>query len=204
MNRVALAAGTSVPTCFTLYTLNTYVASSFSASALLPPQPSLPRCNVPGTLGTVGYLQNGNFVALSYTGQQQRIMGSGNQFYFAMGSGRTISDYHWQAVDASVYGPHCAGSFIVDDYAPTTPQATSVNVEMNCGSQTGKQAAQFNFVFNGRNLVCGLLLTGHAGGTTEDVICAYDVSTASSCLVGQQQLGAATNAGFQQWVFSPT
>ncbi|KAJ7630437.1 hypothetical protein FB45DRAFT_915498 [Roridomyces roridus] len=173
----SVAAATTngvVPNCFPLYTANTN---------LIPAAPLLPACNVPGTEGTVGYVGGGQTVTqIPFDIVPQRIMGAGNLNFYAVGSGTSLTDAHYQAIDASIIGSQCTNVYsMLNDPPNSQGSLGSANIALQCGTSTGKQQVDFNWVFNGQALGCAALVTGHAGGTTTTIFCSANQGAALAC-----------------------
>ncbi|EEB95638.1 hypothetical protein MPER_05357 [Moniliophthora perniciosa FA553] len=180
----------NVPTCFAVY--NTYGRlrvpfnpSSFNYQTLLPDAPRHPRCNVPGTTGTVGFFVQQTFTTWS---TQQRVMGAGNTDFYALGSGARLSpsQSRWQAIDYSTLPGNtpsaCANVYLLSDFVPTNAQPGIIaNIAFQCGTATGRQRANFAFVLNGQGLSCAKYDTGHPGGTTQTIVCAVNQRSALDC-----------------------
>ncbi|KAF5360156.1 hypothetical protein D9758_011368 [Tetrapyrgos nigripes] len=186
-----------VPRCFPLFTANNFNPTSFTAGNLIPPAPTTPRCNVPGTTGKVVFITSGS------SNEQdidqlltQRVMGSGNTNFYAIGSGNTIRDSHWQAFDANqafqTNDANCNGVFILLDTASgqINIPSTSANIDFTCnGGLVGKGRSDFNFFINGQRMGCAVLITGHAGGTTQQFYCAAQQSKAVACASSPSGVG---------------
>ncbi|KAF9259319.1 hypothetical protein L218DRAFT_1059448 [Marasmius fiardii PR-910] len=202
MELVAEEEQIQVPSCFPLY--HTYGSltsgglglpfnpSSFTYQNLIPPFPSHPGCNVPGTEGEVGFFAGGSNTFTSYS-TGQRVMGAGNTNYYAMGSGDRIApgESRWRAIEFSSLGgsvpPACANAYVLSDFDPDNPQGPQLEsedayVDFACGGNTGKRNANFGFVHaSGQSLACTKYETGHPGGTTYTIVCATNPQTALNC-----------------------
>jgi len=201
MQEIALLTNNGqVPTCFPLYTLNSYHPSSFNYLDLLPPPPTTASCNVPGTTGSVGYTSGGTVVTAIPFDLPQRIMGSGNTDYYAVGSGTSLSGPHYQATDASqIVGSACNNVAIMVDALPNS--GVDANLAFQCNGAKGKQHAPFDFVVNGQKLGCVAVITGHAGGDTTNLFCA--VSQGSALVCAQTFAGPNSSPFTVQMAFFP-
>ncbi|KAK7461770.1 hypothetical protein VKT23_008201 [Stygiomarasmius scandens] len=177
-----------VPTCFPLYTANNFNPTSFNAMALLPPAPTTARCNVPGTTGNIVYIVGGSSTENPINGLlTQRVMGSGNINFYAIGSGNSLRDTHWQAFDVQqalgTNDANCNGVFFLVDTTPGVNNLPSVsaNVEFLCNGGIGRSRSDFNFVVNGQRMGCAVQVQGHAGGTTETFFCSASQAKAKAC-----------------------
>ncbi|KAJ7467235.1 hypothetical protein B0H11DRAFT_1732838 [Mycena galericulata] len=184
-----------VPNCFPLYTANIvstqpflqYNPSTFDFEDLLPAAPTTPSCNVPGTEGTVGYVGGGTTVtSIPFDITPQRIMGAGNLNFYAVGSGTSLTDAHYQAIDASPIGAQCTNVVsMLNDLPNSQGSLGDANLDLQCGTSTGAQEIDFNWVFNGQTLGCAAysntVISGNAGGTLTNIFCAANQGAALAC-----------------------
>ncbi|KAJ7837272.1 hypothetical protein B0H13DRAFT_2368270 [Mycena leptocephala] len=163
--------------------MSPYNPSSFNFQALLPAAPTTASCNVPGTEGTVGYVGGGTTVkTIPFDTTPQRIMGSGNLNFYAVGSGASRTGVHYQAIDASMIGSQCTNVFsMLNDLPNTQGSLGDANLDLQCGRATGAQEVNFNWVFNGQTLGCAALVSGHPGGTTTTIFCSANQGAALAC-----------------------
>ncbi|CAK5284108.1 unnamed protein product [Mycena citricolor] len=177
---IAQASNQPAPNCLPLYRLNQYTPSTFNFQNLLPPAPNLPRCNVPGTLGSVGYVDSGGNAISSLPGAvTEQIMGSGDTQlqYYAVGSGQSVVDTHYQAF--SMAGASCAGVYNIHEAAPGQGAVADAFIVLNCGTNTGKQQVDFNFVVAGLTGQLACAAQPMPGGT--NILCSATVAQALSC-----------------------
>ncbi|KAJ7651433.1 hypothetical protein FB45DRAFT_1079260 [Roridomyces roridus] len=178
MNTIKTSAN-PVPDCdLPLY--NAGIApQSFTFGNLIPPAPTLPACDVPGTQGNIilGQDSQGNDVVEAGV---FRTMGSGNGQFYALGSGTSLAGIHWVAQDLSAVYPNCGGAFQIQLQDPSA-NFPDANIALNCNGQSGNNIrAPFNFVFNNQILQC--LLLNHNDGTSQfDTICASSTAAAGTC-----------------------
>ncbi|KLO05526.1 hypothetical protein SCHPADRAFT_946835 [Schizopora paradoxa] len=171
INDIAVATNTQIPPCLPLFNSNNFAPSSFNFMNLIPPAPTTPSCNVPGTSGTVGYVNGSTTVkSLPFAITPQRIMGSGNTNFHAVGSGTSITDTHYQALDASQAGSACTNVVSLVDTTPGS--GLDANIAFQCNGASGPQESNFNFVVNGQSLGCAGVITGNAGGDLTNIFCA--------------------------------
>jgi hypothetical protein len=64
--------------------------------------------------------------------------------FYAVGSGTSLTDFHYQAVDASQIGPACNNVASMINTTPGT--GVDADIALQCNGATGAQAADFNFV----------------------------------------------------------
>ncbi|KAJ7734350.1 hypothetical protein DFH07DRAFT_928493 [Mycena maculata] len=188
MNSVSATIGAPVPACFPLYHSTTYNPQSFAWANLIPPAPTLPACDIPGTQGQIQ-------LGLSTTGtpimafNTYRIMGSGNTNYYAFGDGASLVGSHFVGQDLSTLGPSCQG--VWDLGLQTGPSGNpDANIALNCNGQSGNDvAAPFTFVINNQQLGCVTLNSGVAdgGGVDYYVFCGATVAAAATCATAYQQ-----------------
>lgn len=168
-----------VPGCFPLYTANIYQASGFTWENLIPPPPTTAPCNVPGTLGSVGYVSGSTTVtSLPSSTLPERIMGAGNINYYGVGSGANIAGTHYQGIDMSSQGAACIGVFVVFDNNPGS--GPDADVAFQCPSN-GAVQAPFNFVINGQITGCAGFISGNSAGELTNILCAPNQANALNC-----------------------
>ncbi|KAJ7121425.1 hypothetical protein C8R44DRAFT_853060 [Mycena epipterygia] len=175
-----------VPDCFPLYTANIYHPSTFDSEDLLPPAPTTPSCNVPGTMGTVGYVGGGMTVtSITPGGSPERIMGAGNLNFYAAGTGTSLTDAHYQIIDASAIGPQCTNVFaVIDDMPNAQGSLGDANIDLQCGGSIGSQQVDFNWVFNGQPLGCAAFAGAGTDGTLTQIFCSANQGAALACASG--------------------
>ncbi|KAK7439520.1 hypothetical protein VKT23_017449 [Stygiomarasmius scandens] len=191
-----------VTSCFPLYTANNFNPTSFNAADLIPPAPTTPRCNVPGTTGKLVYVGSDS-VEHDVTGlSTQRVMGSGDTNFYALGSGDSIRGSHWIALDAQqahqTINSNCDGVFVLSDAVPATSKIPSANIDLTCNNGlVGRGTSDFDFYVNGQRMGCVLLLDTHPGGSEQEILCAPQQGKALSCAqVFFQNSGLVTVSGF--------
>ncbi|KAJ7814784.1 hypothetical protein B0H14DRAFT_3476798 [Mycena olivaceomarginata] len=145
-----------VPQCFPLYHTG-ITAQSFTWQKFIPPAPTLPLCNIPGTQGKIHFGQNpGGNPELSFS--TFRILGSGRTDFYALGLGADFAGEHFIAEDLTTLYSACSG--------------------------TGNQVtAPITFVVNNQVLDCVTInseLPGNAGITIY-IICAGSNAAATTC-----------------------
>ncbi|KAJ7617123.1 hypothetical protein FB45DRAFT_1063656 [Roridomyces roridus] len=177
MNTIRTQAN-PVPACFPLYSAGVN-PQSFTFANLIPPAPTLPSCDIPGTQGrvSVGNDAQGNPVFEVAT---FHILGSGNTDFYAIGTGTSISNLHHIVNDLSTSYPNCVGSFQIAQNLPSAGFATA-NITLNCNGQGGNHVnAPFTYVVNNQVLQCALL-NKNDGSNTFFTICAPNLGAAHAC-----------------------
>jgi len=190
INEIALATNNGqAPNCAPLFNANNFQPSSFNFMNLIPAAPTLASCNVPGTQGTVGYVSGSTTVtAIPFDIVPQRTMGAGNLNFYAVGSGTSLTDAHYQAIDASPNGPDCNNvAAMINTLAGAGVDA---NIALQCNGATGAHEADFNFVVNGQSLGCVGIITGNAGGDLTSIFCAASQGNALNCARSLSTLGS--------------
>ncbi|KAJ7135251.1 hypothetical protein C8R43DRAFT_894392, partial [Mycena crocata] len=146
-----------------------------SMKDLLPMRPPTASCNVPGTLGNIGYIGGGAVVrSIPRAPSPQRIMGAGNLDYYAVGSGMNITDLHYVAIQAG--GPGCTTAVLMINSFSSNP-AHDANIDLQCAGSTGRQEVNFNFVVNGQTLACAASPSSPA-----DIACSTNQLSALACM----------------------
>ncbi|KAJ7636563.1 hypothetical protein FB45DRAFT_1138282 [Roridomyces roridus] len=157
MNQISQKLGTAVPNCFSLYHAGGPVPSSFTWQNLIPPAPTIPDCNLPGTEGQVILYTNALGIPVVASGSFF-ILGSGNSNFHALGTTRSLSSPHYVAEDLTYVGTGCAGVYSIGLGLPTAgPNFVDAHIAVDCNGQQGKVATPFNFVVNDQQLLCILL-----------------------------------------------
>ncbi|KAF7360849.1 Glucan 1,3-beta-glucosidase [Mycena sanguinolenta] len=186
-----------IPTCFSLITAGIYNPSTFTASLLIPPAPTSPRCNVPGTEGQVTWVQSVPPGQQPPVGTLQygpnngnvRIMGSGNTDFYAVGSGTSVGDQHVQgmAIDGTTYAG-CDGSYLFNDVPPNTAGYATANLAFTCQNGLGPQDVTINFVMNGQTIPSCTLVRKDATSPWQ-ALCSPTANDNSNCVTSFVLLG---------------
>ncbi|KAJ7861738.1 hypothetical protein B0H14DRAFT_2741766 [Mycena olivaceomarginata] len=171
-----------VPQCFPLYHTG-ITAQSFTWQNFIPPAPTLPLCNIPGTQGKIHFGQDpGGNPEFSLT--TFRILGSGRTDFYALGLGADFAGEHFIAEDLTTLYSACSGVWAIGVSSTAVPASTDAFLAMDCAGQTGNQVtAPITFVVNNQVLDCATInseLPGTAG-TTIYIICAGSNAAATTC-----------------------
>ncbi|KAJ6582491.1 hypothetical protein DFH09DRAFT_912350, partial [Mycena vulgaris] len=188
MDEVKATTGTAVPACFPLYHQpSPFVPQTFTWQHLVPPAPTLPSCNFPGTPGRLSVrLDSAGSPVFQLRGGRpvrQVILGSGNTDYYALGPGPTLSTPHYSAFDMNYMNkyPECKGVWLVSD--DHTPEKTTVeaNIALDCNNRGGNRViAPFVFVIKNQQTGC-TLVNSNDGSHTYLLICAHTPSPLNTC-----------------------
>ncbi|KAK7043326.1 chitin synthase [Favolaschia claudopus] len=180
MTSVANQHNSVVPQCFPLFPTGLYDFQN-----LVPPPPTLPSCNIPGTQGTwqFGINPNGSPEKGLAT---FRVMGAGRSDFYGFGTGADFSGAHLVAGDLSTT-PGCAnGAVSIGLTGPGVPAGLpDVLLSPQCNGQTGKQTVPISFVLNGQTLSCASIYTNQSvtgsQGIIIQIICAGSAAVATTC-----------------------
>ncbi|KAJ7614864.1 hypothetical protein FB45DRAFT_936253 [Roridomyces roridus] len=204
MNGVRVQSNTPVPACFPLFSAG-LAPQTFNFANLIPPTPTLPACDIPGTEGqvTIGNDANGNPVPLIGT---FRTMGSGNTQSYAFGTGTSLNGVHYVANDLTGAYNGCNGVFqVVED----TPAAgfPDAQISLNCNGQSGNSVdASFTFSVNGQVLQC-TFINKNDGSNTFFIICGSSAGVANTCAASAMAALAGTYPAAYlstpSWTFLP-
>ncbi|KAK7013688.1 chitin synthase [Favolaschia claudopus] len=169
-----------VPQCFPLFPAGIN-PQSFTWQNLLPPPPTLPPCNIPGTQGRLqfGFNPDGS-PEPSVTAL--RVLGAGRSDFYGLGTGTDFTGPHFAAESQ----PGCGnGAVHVGLSDPTTGRLPDVFFSPQCNGQTGKQTVPFSFVLNGQPLSCSPIYTNQAVAPGQPVpirvVCAGSAAAAATC-----------------------
>ncbi|KAJ7459280.1 hypothetical protein FB451DRAFT_1506423, partial [Mycena latifolia] len=161
MRDVSAQSEMEIPDCFPLVKNGDYNPSTFDWQALIPPPPSLPVCNGPGTEGAMRITDNvgHQFIVNAYPsldiqplpsqpGQTVavlvfRILGSGDPNNFALGTGHTVANDRWLIKDAPV---QCSSAPVYLVQFGTPADGDSDTYDMGIGF-TCDGPGDFNFDF---------------------------------------------------------
>lgn len=110
---------------------------------------------------------------------------------------------HWQAIAASGVSAYnrftaCNNAYIVNDFTPSsTIAAQDLGIVLNCGNNVGRATVEFAFVLGGQQLGCAGFLSGNAGGTLANFLCAANQNDAVNCvLAANNGVGSAVRFQF--------
>ncbi|EIW75803.1 hypothetical protein CONPUDRAFT_169072 [Coniophora puteana RWD-64-598 SS2] len=152
-----------------LYVNNVYNPSTFNYEALLPPEPTSPRCNVPGSYGYLYFtIPNdglGGFITQPYT-----ILGSGRTDLYGMGviSATSGAVSYIQATAVDPYNQQgCAGAYLLELNTQQGGSSAPVYVSFVCTPGGGTTGYQTFFVINEQQMYCA---GGNVGAATLDGI----------------------------------
>ncbi|KAK7013733.1 chitin synthase [Favolaschia claudopus] len=169
-----------VPQCFPLFPTGIN-AQSFAWQNLVPPPPTLPSCNIPGTQGSLQFGINPNGspenALINF-----RVLGAGRSDLYSFGTGSDYSDPHFVAADiSSIAG--CGGAVNIGPSPPGTAYPDAF-LSPQCNGQTGKRTVPVSFVVNGQSLSCVSLYSNvpaSGGGIGIFILCAGSTAAATSC-----------------------
>ncbi|KAJ7610190.1 hypothetical protein FB45DRAFT_804760 [Roridomyces roridus] len=162
MDGISATRRQAVPQCFALYHAGKQAQAAgqvaippqtFNIANMIPPAPTLPVCNAPGTQGHVQWGLDVNGVAAKSI-TAVRILGAGRMDYYGLGNG---TDFSKDVVAAkrfpSTYA-NCQNSWQVG-HTVSKAGYTDVLLDMTCnGVNTNKVTAPMTFVVNNQPLVC--------------------------------------------------
>ena len=101
-----------------------------------------------------------------------------------MGTGKSLAEGHWQAMDIS-HEKGCKGVYRIVDTTPIQT-ATDLNVALDCGGKTGGGvAAPFKFVLNGQKLDGCSLFTFNVNPGWYFLLCAPSQTAVDECAKSQ-------------------
>ncbi|KAK7043324.1 chitin synthase [Favolaschia claudopus] len=169
-----------IPQCFPLFPTGIN-AQSFAWQNLVPPPPTLPSCNIPGTQGSLQFGINPDGVPENAL-INFRVLGAGRSDLYSFGTGSDYSDPHFVAADiSSIAG--CGGAVNIGPSPPGTAYPDAF-LSPQCNGQTGKHTVPISFVVNGQTLSCVSLYSNvpaSGGGIGIFILCAGSTAAATSC-----------------------